>query len=108
VTHDGRQMSDFILDTPMTLPAKFGALGLLVLLFLVAKFFVFACGLGRDRPPTVAHLALRGYLLVVAALGFLAPPFGDKGLRSGLLFMLALALAEAIRPTAATREPRRA
>jgi hypothetical protein len=99
-------MSDFTLDTPMTFPAKFGALGLLVLLCLVAKFFVFARGLGRDRPPTVAYLTLLGYLLVVAALGFLAPPFEDKGLSCGLLLILSLALAEAIRPPAATREPR--
>jgi O-antigen ligase len=106
VTYDGRQMSDFVLDTPMTFPAKFGALGMLVLLFLVAKFFVFARGLGRDRPPTVAYLTLLGYLLVVAVLGFAAPPFEDKGLSFGLLLILALALAEVNRPPAATRQPR--
>jgi len=106
VTHDGQQMSDFILDTPMTFPAKFGALGLLVLLFLIATFFAFARRLGRGRPPTVAYLALLGYLAVVAALVVVAPPFEDKGLSFALLLILALALTEASRPATATPEPR--
>jgi len=106
VTHDGRRVSDFILDTPMTFPAKFGALGLLVLLFLVAKYFTFARRLGRGRRPTVAYLALLGFLAAVAALGFLAPPFEDKGLSFGLILILALALAEAGQPSPATPEPR--
>jgi O-antigen ligase len=106
VTEDERQMSDFVLDTPMTFPAKFGALGLLILLFLVAMYFTFARRLGRGRPPTVAYLTLLGYLLLVAALGFLGPPFEDKGLSFGLLLILALALAEADRPVTTTPEPR--
>lgn len=106
VTHDGQEMSDFILDTPITFPAKFGALGLLVLVFLITRFFSFARRLGRARPPTVAYLALLGYLAVVAALVVTAPPFEDKGLSFGLVFILALALAEARRPAAATPEPR--
>ncbi len=106
VTHDGQRMSDFILDTPLTFPAKFGTLGLLVLLFLVASFFAFARRLGRGRPVTVAYLTLLGYLAVVAALGFLSPPFEDKGLSFGLILVLALALAEASRRPAAAPEPR--
>jgi O-antigen ligase len=106
VTQDGRQMSDFFPDTPMTFPAKFGALGLLILLFLVAMYFTFARRLGRGRPPTVAYLTLLGYLLLVAALGLLGPPFEDKGLSFGLLLILALALAEADRPVTTTPEPR--
>jgi len=106
VTHDGRQMSDFILDTPMTFPAKFGALGLLVVLFVMATFFVFGRRLMRGRPPTVANLALLGYLAVVAALAVLAPPFEDKGLSFGLILTLALALGEASPPAAARPEAR--
>jgi O-antigen ligase len=105
-THDGRQVSDFILDTPMTFPAKFGALGLLILLFLVAKYLAFARRLGRGRPPTVAYLTLLGYLVVVAVLALTAPPFEDKGLSFGLLLILALALAEAGRPVTTTPKPR--
>jgi O-Antigen ligase len=106
MTHDGRPLSDFVLDTPMTFPAKVGALGLLVLVFLVATFFAFERRLGRGRPPTVADLTLIGFLAAVAALGFLAPPFEDKGLSFGLILILALALAETSRPAAATPEPR--
>jgi hypothetical protein len=45
-------------------------------------------------------------LPAVAVLGFLAPPFEDKGLSFGLILILALALAETSRPAAATPEPR--
>jgi hypothetical protein len=105
-THDAHHRSDFIMDTPMTFPAKFGVLGLLVLLFLVAGFLAFARRLGRGHPPTVAYLTLLGFLPAVAVLGFLAPPFEDKGLSFGLILILALALAETSRPAAATPEPR--
>lgn len=106
MTHDGRHMSDFILDTPMTFPAKFGVLGLLVLLLRVAGFLAFARRLGRGGPPTVAYLTLLGFLAAVAALAFLAPPFEDKGLSFELILILALSLAETSRPAAATPEPR--
>jgi hypothetical protein len=105
-THDGRHMSDFVMDTPMTFPAKFGVLGLLVLLFLVAGFLAFARRLRRRRPPTIAYLTLLGFLPAVVVLGVLAPPFEDKGLSFGLILLLALALAETSRPAAATPEPR--
>jgi O-antigen ligase len=106
MTHDGRPLSDFVLDTPVTFPAKVGALGLLVLVFLLATFFAFERRLGRGRPPTVAYLTLLGFLAAVAALGFLAPPFEDKGLSFGLLLILALALAETSRAPVATPQPR--
>jgi hypothetical protein len=108
VTHFGSRESDFILDTPVTFPAKFGVLGLLVLLFVVAKFFVFTRRLGRGRAPTVAYLALVGYLTVVAALGLLAPPFEDKGLSFGLILILALVLAPVDRVPARAPERRHA
>jgi hypothetical protein len=70
-------MSEFILDTPMTFPAKFGSLG----------------------------VTLLGLVAAVAALGFLAPPLEDKGLSFGLLLTLTLAVAETGRAAAARPEP---
>jgi O-antigen ligase len=94
--------SSFVLDTPVTFPAKFGLLGLVALAIIVAKYFSFVLALARRREPSVAQLALRAYLAVVVALAIFKPPFEDKGLSLGLILLLALALREADRATAST------
>lgn len=88
--------SSSILDTPVTFPAKFGLLGLATVLLVVGKYWSFTRVLARRRrEPTVAQLALVGYLAVVASSAILNNPLEDKGLSFGLILVLALVLGEA-------------
>jgi hypothetical protein len=84
-----------VLDTPVTFPAKFGLIGLAAALLVVAKYWSFMKILARRRVPTVAHLALAGYLAVAVGLTTLVSPLEDKGLSFGLILALALVLREA-------------
>jgi O-antigen ligase len=85
--------SGFVLDTPLTFPAKFGILGLAVLVFVLTRFWSFARSLVRGWGPDVPYLAVVGYLGVVMALSLFAPPFEDKGFAFGLIVLSAVALA---------------
>ena len=87
--------SSSILDTPATFPAKFGLLGFAAALLVVANYWSFIKSLGRRGPPTVAGLALVGYLAVTALLAVLENPLEDKGLSFGLMLLLALVFREA-------------
>lgn len=87
--------SSSILDTSVTFPAKFGLVGLAAVLLVVGKYWSFIRILARQREPTVAQLALVGYLAFVAGSAILTNPLEDKGLSFGLILILALVLGEA-------------
>lgn len=90
----GQPRSSFVMDTPLTFFSKFGIAGLLVLSFVVMRYWKFVRRVTRRRPhPLVSNLALVGYLGIVVASAVLAPPFEDKGLSFGLVLLLAIALA---------------
>ena len=95
---------DFVMDTPLTFPAKFGLVGLAVLLFVATRFWSFVRRLGDDGPPRTWYLALVGYLGVVVALCAFAPPFEDKGFSYGLILLLAIALGS-VRATSGSLRP---
>lgn len=83
-------------DSPLGYPAKFGLVGLLPLAVLGYGFVLTLQRLRRrSRAITPAYLALIGYAAVVVGRSALQVPFDDKGLASGFLLLLALALAEA-------------
>jgi hypothetical protein len=87
-----KPVSGFVLDTPLTFPAKFGIAGLLLFVFVLAKFWSFLRTMAR-LSPGISHLALSGYLAFVGGMCFFAPPFEDKGFSYGLILALALALS---------------
>jgi hypothetical protein len=87
--------SSSILDTSVTFPAKFGLLGLAAVLLVVGKYWSFIRILACRREPTVAQLALVGYLALVAGSAILTDPLEDTGLSFGLILILALVLGEA-------------
>ena len=93
-TQDRRRVESPLLDTPLTFPAKFGLLGLLVLAFVVAKYISFVRRMRRGRDPTIPQLALIGYLMFVVVITPLVMPLDDKGLSFGLILLVALALQE--------------
>jgi hypothetical protein len=90
---------DFVMDTPLTFPAKFGLVGLAVLLFVLTRFWSFVARLGGGVPPRTWYLALVGYLGVVVVLSAFAPPFEDKGFSYGLILLLAIVLASVREPS---------
>ena len=94
ITQDRKRVVSPLLDTPLTFPAKFGLLGLLVLAFVIVKYVSFARTIRRGRDPTVAQLALIAYLVFVAVISPLVMPLDDKGLSFGLILLVAMALQE--------------
>ena len=99
----GYPRTGFTADTPLVMPAKFGLLGILVLLGAVVAYgFTVRTALRRD-PRSGITLTLVGYgvlTMVGLPLGF---PIEDKGASLALMLLLALAFAEsaAHRPSGA-------
>jgi len=91
---DRSLVESFVLDTPLTYPAKFGLFGLLVLALAVWKYASFVRSLLRFPGATVASLALVGYLVIIAGTALGVSPLEDKGLSFGLMLLLALTLAD--------------
>jgi O-antigen ligase len=92
---NGTKHSSFILDSPMDFPAKFGLVGLAILVLLIFEYGGFlrkALGLNHPRTET---LALVGYLALTILNSFLTNPFEDKGWTLGLVVLLALAFRTA-------------
>lgn len=81
----------FTLDSPLAFPAKFGIVGVALLLILV---FTFGSLLVRlSRHPTLPRWGLIGFSATqVAAMLLLGAPLEDKGFSIGLLFLLAMSL----------------
>jgi O-antigen ligase len=93
-TLQGEDISSFLLDTPLTYPAKFGLVGLVFLIYVIAKYWAFVRALGRRSGGSVAYLALLGYLAIAVASAHAYPPFDDKGLSFGLILLLALVFSD--------------
>jgi O-antigen ligase len=95
-------------DSPLGYAVKFGLVGLVPLAVLAYGFVLTLRRVRRRaRAITPAYLALIGYAAVVVGRSALQVPFEDKGLASGFLLLLALALAEAgARPARDRIDPR--
>jgi hypothetical protein len=91
-TVSGTRISSFTLDTPLSFPAKFGLVGLGVLLIVIGGYWSFTKRLIREYGASTEQLALVGYLAVAAASGVAGMPFDDKGFSFGLMLLVALAL----------------
>lgn len=83
-------------DSPVAYLSKFGLLGLWPLVVLGWSFRL-ALGRFRERTGerTIPQLGLIGFAAIVVAWSILQVPFEDKGLASGFLLLLAIALSEA-------------
>jgi O-Antigen ligase len=82
--------SDFIIDSPLDFPAKFGLVGLAVIAFLVLEYGSFmktAFRFGHPRPET---LALAAFAALAVLDSYLTNPLEDKGCTLGLVLLLAL------------------
>lgn len=82
----------FYLDTTVAYAAKFGVVGILVLLGVGWTWIKLTTGLLRTGG-RVAASALVAYLVVTVCLFPLGSPLEDKGFSFGLMFLLSLALA---------------
>lgn len=94
VNVSGRPRTGFTADTPLVLPAKFGLLGILVLMGTAAAYGnTVRTALRRSRRSAIT-LTLVGYgalTLAIIPLGF---PFEDKGGSLALILLLTLTFAE--------------
>ena len=92
VDDGGRAQQSYYLDTPLMFEAKFGLVGLAVLLAWAGCALVSLRRLVRRRGWTTGTLALLGYGALFAASSALGPPMDDKGASFALAFVLALAI----------------
>jgi O-Antigen ligase len=84
------QRSDFIVDTPLDFPAKFGLLGLAVIVFLVLEYGSFMKAAFRFNHPRPETLALAAFAALAVLDSSLTNPLEDKGCTLGLVLLLAL------------------
>jgi hypothetical protein len=91
---EGRSPTDariltFNIDSPAAFPAKFGLVGIGVLLVVVIGYGLFLKGLPL-RAEVASRASLIAYSAVVLAMAALLSPIEDKGLSFGMFFLLAL------------------
>lgn len=94
----GYRRAEFTADTPLVLPAKFGLLGVLVMLGIVYAYVSTGRTALRRNPGSAITLTLVGYgvsTLVGLPLGFAVE---DKGASLALMLLLALAFGEKAPP----------
>jgi hypothetical protein len=87
---NGEQRSEFIVDSPVSFPAKFGVLGLVVVLFLALEYGSFMKAAFRFDHPRPETLALAAFAALAVLDSFLTNPLEDKGFTLGLVLLLAL------------------
>jgi O-antigen ligase len=104
VDDGGRAQQSYYLDTPLMFEAKFGLVGLAVLLVWAGCALVSLRRLVRRRGWTTGTLALLGYGALFAASSALGPPMADKGASFALAFVLALAIG-AVGPSNIEAQP---
>ena len=93
---DGKPMATFaIFDTPLAFPAKYGLVGIGLLLVAASALCGFIRSIVRERGMTPPVLALISYALFSIGRMLLGSPFDDKGYSMGLMFLLALCLIDA-------------
>ena len=92
-------------DSPISLLAKFGLLGVLATIATIFGFVQTVRAFRRRTgAPTVAQLALVGFGAVVAAWTLLLNPYEDKGFAIGLMLLLAVTAREASEAASAASE----
>ena len=84
------QRSDFIIDSPLDFPAKFGLVGLAVIVFLVLEYGSFMKAAFRFDHPRPETLAMAAFAALAVLDSFLTNPLEDKGCTLGLVLLLAL------------------
>jgi hypothetical protein len=84
------QRSEFIVDSPVSFPAKFGLVGLAVVLFLALEYGSFMRAAFRFDHPRPETLALAAFAALAVLDSFLTNPLEDKGFTLGLVLLLAL------------------
>jgi len=87
---NGEQHSNFIVDSPLDFPAKFGFLGLAVILFLLLEYGSFMKAAFRLNHPRPETLALAAFAALAVLDSSLTNPIEDKGCTLGLVLLLAL------------------
>jgi hypothetical protein len=82
-----------MVDTPMEFPAKYGLIGVGILILVFYLFYRFLRDkMRRGLEPST--LALVGFGLFTLSRVIVSPPFDDKGYSMGFLFLLSLCLID--------------
>jgi hypothetical protein len=89
-TYAGEEREGFNIDSPLSVAAKFGGIGLF-LLAMIAWHLLTEVRRQMRQHGSVPHGALLGYLAVAGAWLLILSPFEDKGFSFGLALLLALA-----------------
>jgi hypothetical protein len=96
----------YSIDTAVAFPAKFGLVGVALLLLIAWAYLRLGVRLGRYPRAAAARGALLAWGTVTLLTLPLTVPWEDKGYSFGLLFLLALCLAGVDRTTPSFGAPR--
>ena len=94
----GETKQALVPDTPVSFPAKFGLVGLVVVVVVLWTGIAFLRRLPADSGSRPARTALIAFAITLIAGAPLGSPFDDKGVAFGALFLLALALPDSVLP----------
>lgn len=89
---DGVYRESASVDSPLSLPAKFGPLGVLAGIFLLLSVVAVGRRLTKHHGATVPRLALVGFAVAAGILMFVGSPFEDKGFAFALMLLLTASL----------------
>jgi O-antigen ligase len=90
----GQAILTFSVDTGMTLPAKFGLVGIAAVVAIFVALLVVLKGTAAAIRAQASRAALVGFVLVGAIWSLLGSPLEDKGFSFGMILLLALALVD--------------
>jgi hypothetical protein len=93
-TFSGEQQEAFNIDSPLSVPAKFGIVGLF-LLSMIGWHLLAEVRRQLRRRGVLTNGALLGYLALAGGYLLVLSPFEDKGFSFGLILLIALALPAA-------------
>ena len=96
----GRRVESYSLDTPISIAAAFGLLGILVCLALVGVFGWFIRFYDRTIRRGAEYLCVVGLAVSFGLTSLLGPPMDDKGAAYALALVLTIALPAAVALTA--------
>lgn len=87
----------FVVDSPLSIMAKFGLLGTAVFIFTLMALFLLQARLGRlGGAFSVERDTVRGFLTITLAFSVLASPIDDKGFSFAIAFLLVICLQRVV------------
>ncbi|MDM5340534.1 O-antigen ligase family protein [Fictibacillus enclensis] len=94
LNYDGSIQNRTSLDTPLSIPAKFGIIGTILLMYFFFRIFLYVLRENKDKKYTLVTYYIMGFLIINLINSLIIPTVEDKGLSIALIILLALVFNE--------------